>query len=181
MPQGEELSQQNEELQQQAQELERQSEELQRQARELQALNQELNQKEGMLTTLLGCLAGARDEPQMLEQICRALLELVGPSGGIASVLERNGDDLVLRMQAGSAKLSEVRRTFAQSFAAVVLEHDRTAFVDDLAARPDLSVPIAAPQRFRSVLATPLRMNGKHLGTVNVYSFEPRKWTTQQF
>jgi len=179
--QGEELGRQNEELQQQTEELERQSEELQRQAEELQTLNQELNQKEGMLTTLLDCLAGARDEPQMLEQVCRALLDLVGPSGGIAAVLERAGDEIVLRMQAGAAKLSEAPRPFAPSLASVVLEHDRTAFVDDLAARPDLSVPIAAQQRFRSVLATPLRLNGKHLGTVNIYSFEPRKWTTQQF
>lgn len=179
--QGEELGRQNEELQQQAEELEQQSEELQRQAQELQGLNQELNQKEGMLTKLLGCLAGARDEPQMLAQVCQALLDLVGPSGGIAAVLERTKNELVLRRQAGSAKLSEARRPFMQSFAAVVLEHDRTAFVDDLAARSDLSVPIAEQRCFRSVLATPLRLNGKHLGTVNVYSFEPRKWTHQQF
>lgn len=179
--QGEELAQQNEELQQRAEELERQSEELQRQAEELQAVNLELNHKEGMLTTLLGCLSGARNEPQILEQVCRALLDLIGPSGAIAAVLERAGDELVLRMQAGSSKLSEARRPFARSVAAVVLEHDRTAFVDDLAARPDLSAPMAAQHRFRSVLATPLRLNGRHLGTVNVYSLEPRKWTSQQF
>ena len=179
--QGGELGRQNEELQQQAEELEQQSQELQRQAEELQSLNQELNQKEGMLTTLLSCLAGTGDEAQMLEQVCRALLDLVGPSGGIAAVLERAGDELVLRMQTGSSSLGEARRPFAHSFAAVVLEHDRTAFVDDLAARPDLSVPVATQQRFRSVLATPLRLNGTHLGTVNIYSFEPRKWTTQEF
>ena len=70
--QGEELSRQYEELQRQAEELERQSGELQRQAEELQVVNQQLQQKEEMLLTLLGCLAGAQDEAQMLEQVCRS-------------------------------------------------------------------------------------------------------------
>lgn len=179
--QGDELGRQNEELQQQAEELERQSEEVQRQAEELQTLNQELNQKETMLTTLLGSLAGTTNERQMLERVCQALLDLLGASGMVAAVLERSGDELVVRTQTGSAKLSETRRPFAHSFAEVVVQHDRTAFVDDLSARPDLLVPHPVGHDFRSVLATPLRLQGKPVGVVKVYSFETRKWTTQQF
>jgi len=179
--QGEELGRQNEELQQQAGELEGQSEELQRQGEELRVVNDELSQKEGMLTILLDSLAGAPDEPQMLERVCRALLELAGPSGMAAAVLERAGDELVLLTQDGCAKLDSARRPFAGSFAAVVMEHNRTACVDDLGARPDLSVFQPPDQPFRSVLATPLRLRGKTLGVVEVCSCEPRKWSTQQF
>ncbi len=87
----------------------------------------------------------------------------------------------MLRTQAGSTRLAETRRRFAGSFASIVMEHDRTAFVDDLLARPDLSLaqPIEPP--FRSVLATPLRLHGKPSGVVKIYSLEPRKWTSQQF
>ena len=99
----------------------------------------------------------------------------------MAAVLERDGDELVVRTQAGCAPLAESRRLFCGSFAAVVMEHDRTAFVDDLLARPDLSLPQAADERFRSVLATPLRLNGEPLGVVKVYGFEARKWSKQQF
>lgn len=186
--QAEELLQQNEELQQQSEELGRQNEELhqqadelERQSEELRVVNQELNQKESMLMTVLGCLAGAQNEPQMLQQVCQALLDLIGPSGTVAAVLERAEDQLVLRTQAGSTKLSEGRRHFCGSFSAVVMEHNRTAFVDDLSARPDLSVPQTADHRFQSVLATPLRLHGEPLGVVKVYSFEKRKWTSQQF
>lgn len=179
--QAEELGQQNEELQQQAEELERQAEELQRQACELKNVNRELNQKEGMLTTLLGSLAGAKDESRMLEQVCRALLDLVGPAGTVAAVLELAGDELVLRTQAGSPRLSEARRPFARSFAAVVLEHGCTAFVDDLSVRPDLALPQPSGAIFRSILATPIQVHGKKVGVVKVYSVEARHWTSQHF
>lgn len=179
--QGEELGRQNEELQQQAEELERQSEELQRQTQELHGLNQQLNQREGMLQTLLGCLGGAQGEQEMLEQVCRLLIDLVGQSGCVAAVLQRVDDELVLLTQAGAVRLSESPRAFAGSFSAIVMEHDRTAFVDDLSARADLSVPQPDGRPFRSVLATPLRLHGKPLGVVKLYAFEPRKWTAEQF
>lgn len=179
--QGEELSRQNEELLQQGEELERQSEEMQHQAWDLQAMNQELNQREAMLQTVLGCVAGAQDERQMLGQVCHALLELIGPSGTVAAVLERVGEELVVRTQVGSTTLTESRRPFAGSFAAVVMEHQRTAFIDDLAARPDLSVPQPPHCVFRSVLATPLRAQSGPIGVVKVYSLQPQKWTAQQF
>ncbi len=84
--QGEELGCQNEELHQQAEELERQAEELRLQAVELQAVNEELNQRENMLQKLLGCLAGAQDERQMMAQVCQALIELIGEPGTVAMV-----------------------------------------------------------------------------------------------
>ncbi len=179
--QGEELARQNEELLQQAEELDRQSEELQTQARELQAANQELNHRQSMLQTLLGSLGGAPDEHQMLERVCQALVALIGQPGAVAAMLERVGDELVLRTQSGSPKLTDVRRPFARSFAALVLEHNRTAFVDDLLARPDLVVPQPAGCAFRSVLAAPLRLDGKPLGVVKIYAAAPGTWTGEQF
>ncbi len=179
--QGEELARQNEELVQQTDELDRQSEELQTQARELRTANQELNQRESMLQTILGCLGEVPDEHQMLERVCQALVALIGQPGTVAAMLERVEDELVLRTQAGSPRLIDVRRPLAGSFSAVVLEHDRTAFVDDLLARPDLVVPQPAGCAFRSVLATPLRLDGKSLGVVKIYSAAPAKWTAEQF
>jgi signal transduction histidine kinase len=186
--QSEELTQQNEELQQQGEELARQNEELlqqaeelDRQSEELQTANQELSHRQSMLQTLLGCLGEAPDEPQMLERVCQALVALIGPPGAVAAMLERKGDELVLRTQAGSPKLTEARRPFAGSFAALVLEHNRTAFVDDLLARPDLVVPQPADGVFRSVLAAPLRLDGKPLGVVKIYAAAPATWTAEQF
>jgi signal transduction histidine kinase len=179
--QGEELACQNEELQNQTEELERQSDELQQQAQELQTANVEIGQRERMLQTILGCVAGVQDEREMLNRVCRALIDLLGPSCAAAAVIERDGDDLVVRTQAGSAELTLTRWPLASSFTSVVLHHDRTAFVDDLAARPDFGVPETSGRSFRSVLATPLRVNGKSVGAVKAYSFAPRQWSTQQF
>lgn len=179
--QGEELSRQNEELSQQADELERQTEELQHQAFNLGVMNQELNQREAMLETVLGCVAGVQDEHQMLSQVCHALLELIGPSAVSAAVLERVGEELVVRTQVGDARLSELRSPFAGSFAALVMERQHTGFIDDLAARPDLKVPQPLHNEFRSVLATPLRMRGEPMGVVKVYSSNPQQWSSQQF
>lgn len=179
--QSEELGRQNEEMAQQAEELEQQSEELQRQSRQLLAANHELNQREAMLQTLLGSLGEVQDERQMLERVCQALNDLIGQPGTVAAVMEQLDDTLVLQTQSGTTPLTQKQRPFAGSFAAVVMEHNRTAFVDDLSAHPDLDVPQPAERVFRSVLATPLRLHGKPIGVVKICSLDPQKWTTRHF
>ena len=179
--QSEELGRQNEELQQQAEELDRQAEALHSQAQELELANRELNQREAMLQTVLRCVAGTRNEQQMMDQVCRALVELIGEPATVAAVLEKHGEELVLRTQSGRVRLSDQRRPYAESFARIVMEHNRTAFVDDLAARPDLKMQQPAGRQFRSVLATPLCHGGKPIGVVKVYSENPQKWTREQF
>lgn len=179
--QGEELGRQNEELHQQADELDRQAEELQGQAQQLQTAIHELNKREGMLQTVLQCVSGTQSERQMMDQVCRALADIIGAPAAVATVLERSDGELIMRTQFGRSRLRDEKQPYAGSFAEIVMAHDRTAFVDDLAARPDLRVPQPDVGSFRSVLATPLRRYGKPIGVVKVYSVEPQRWTAEQF
>jgi signal transduction histidine kinase len=177
---NEEINQQNEELQHQGEELQQQGEELQSQADALQTLNAELQQREAMLQALLSSLAAPGDEAAILKRICGSLLDLFAGRGQAACVIEHVGEDLVLRTQAGMTDLARPRWPLANSFAAVVNQECRTAYVDDLHTRPDL-VTAQSGQGFRSILGTPLKLGGRCSGAVEVYSHEPRHWTTDDF
>jgi signal transduction histidine kinase len=179
--QSEEMAQQNEELQQQSEELAQQNEEMQVQSEQLLSTNAELNQREAMLQSILGAFRETSDEGKLLTSICQSLVDLLQGAAAAGAVVEKVDDDLVLRAQARLEDLAEKSWPFDRSFAAIVMEQDRTAFVDDLDARPDLSVARPTGRRFRSTLATPLRLNGRPAGAVKVYSEVPRSWTTEDF
>jgi len=176
--QGEELAQQNEELQTQGEELAHQNEELQAQTEETHGANLELEHREGMLRMLLESLRAGGDQ-EALDGICASALHLL-EGGASVGVVERVGEELRLRAQAGE-KLKETPFPFARSFAAIVMETGRTAYVDDLAARPDLIVPGREVVPFRSLLAAPLRVHARTIGAIEIYSEHPRGWTAEQF
>ncbi|HEY9249659.1 MAG TPA: ATP-binding protein, partial [Rariglobus sp.] len=115
------------------------------------------------------------------ERICHLLLSLLGEAASAAVVLEKEGPDLVVRAQAGPIGMPTHRWAFDRSFAAVVMGHDRTAFVPDLHRRPDLEGAQTADSQFRSVLATPLRIAGKPAGVVKVYSNQEHEWSKEHF
>jgi signal transduction histidine kinase len=178
--QAEELTEQNEILQQQGEELQSQSEELEAQAEELQTVNAELTQRESLLQALLESLRVTGGERPVLERICQTLTELFeGAEGG--AVVEKVGEEVRVRASVGLRLLGHERWPFEKSFAAVVMAHDRTASVEDLAARPDIIVPEPGRRRFSSILAAPLRLVGRPAGTVEIYSRTPRQWTTEEF
>ncbi len=179
--QHEELARHNEEFQTQAEELEQQSEELQAQAEELQTANQELNHREALLQTILASLRQVSDERQLMERVCDALKSLLGESIAAAALVEREGDQLVVRTQSGIAALVRDRWPFSNSFASVIMDSGQTGYVEDLANRPDLIIPEAKCQAFSSILATPVRVNGQPAGSVEAYSIQPRHWTKQDF
>lgn len=179
--QAEELNQQNEEMQQQSEELEQQSEELQTQAEELRATNDELNQREAMLAAVLDSLHGAHDEQQAMAGICHSLVPLLAGQATAAAVVEQVGQEFVVRMHTNLGELAHERWPAGNSFAQLVMERGQTGYIDDLAARPDLTIPHSKRQRFRSILATPLRVHGQYIGAVEAYSAEPRHWTTEHF
>ncbi len=186
--QGEELNQQNEELQQQAGELNQQNAELQQsteavsqQAEELQEVNKELNARESLLRGIISVLGEAGDETQLLRKVCEALMVMSGQSVMGAAVVERVGDRLVVRMHVGAETLRHSEWEYKNSFASVVIEENRTAFVDDLERRPDLIVPQPEGRKVRSLLATPLKLKGKCVGVVEVYRDQPREWTRDEF
>lgn len=180
--QAEELHQQNEEIQQQTEELQEQTEELQSQADDLHQLNDELAKRQAMLEIMLGSLPDPRSEQALPERICRSLLELF--DGAVAAaILERQEDKLTALAQAGLGDGPVEALPYASSLAAIIAAHDRTAFVADLAQRPDLVAPRPAGGEgaFRSLLATPLRTPSGIVGSVEVYSDRPRDWTAQHF
>jgi signal transduction histidine kinase len=178
--QSEEVAQQNEELQQQSEELQHQSEELQAQSEELQVANTELTEREAMLRKLLESLRFHGGNCEALEAICHSALELLGGVAAAAALVERYEDQLLVRAQAGLS-CEDVSMPFDGSFAAVVVEQGRTAYIADLKARPDLIAARFNGRPFRSVLAAPLRVRGAAVGAVELFSEEPMQWTTEHF
>lgn len=190
----EEVVQQNEELQQQAEELERQGEELRQQAEELEqqtvelhAANDELTRRERGLQTLLESARWLRpdlSERDIMSAICQAAVQVM-EEGVIASAVVHNvGGSLALRGHFGFGVHGTLREEipFHQTFAHLVMEQRRTAFIADLLTRPDLAVAQpAAGRAFRSILATPLIIEGRMVGAVEVYSQQPREWTDGEF
>ena len=179
--QNEELQQQSEELSQQNEELRQQEEKLHAQAEELRTMNEELGNRESMLQTILMSLRGTHGEREIVGRVCQSLLQLLGPAASGAAVVERVESEVVLHAHAGLGEGVQDHWPFERSFAAVVIAQNRTAYVDDLSARPDFIVPRPQGRVFRSILAAPLWLNGVPSGAVEVYSTEPRKWTNEEF
>lgn len=178
--QNEELQSQSEELQQQNEEIQQQAEELQAQSEELQITTQESLKRQAILQALLDSL-NTEDSGDLPEHVCQLLMALLGDVASAAVVLEQEGDDLVVLAQAGPVGLPTRRWAFENSFASVVMTHDRTAFVRDLQLRPDLKGSQSTERIFRSVLATPLRVGGKPAGVIKVFALSPHDWTKEQF
>jgi len=182
--QAEELSQQNEELRSQGEELEQQAEELTAQAEELQAANEELAQREQMLRSLLDAAGALSGDGEVLEAVCEQSLHLLGEHVSAAAIVEARQDLLHLHAQVGlkTNGSGPACRPLAGSLARLVIEQDRTAALDDLALRSDLvfpEPPTGPP--FRSVLATPLRVDKRTVGAIEFYCSQSRPWTEDQF
>ncbi len=179
--QNEELQSQSEELAQQNEEIQQQSEELQLQSEELRLSNAEATKRQAILQAMLESLQ-SDGSPDLPERICHLLISLLGTDASAAVVLEKEGSDLVVLAQAGPISLPTRRWPFDRSFAAVVMGTDRTACVPDLLLRPDLEgAQTSDSLKFRSVLATPLRLAGRPAGVVKVYSNHRHEWTVEQF
>jgi signal transduction histidine kinase len=175
----EEIARQNEELQSQTEELERQTE-------ELRVGNEELARRE---TTLEGLLSLSRSlvaemgESAMMDQICQSLAELINGTGLATAIIEVHGDEVAVICHHGFGEggIASEHMPLRNSFASLIVERGRTGFIEDLAARPDLTVPQPKDgQGVKSVLSSPLRVRGRGVGTIEVYSREPRKWTEAQ-
>ena len=105
----------------------------------------------------------------MLERDLRG----VGPAGHNLpiAVLEKHGDELVVLCHHGFGPEGWRRSAaLAESFSSLVMSRGQTGFLEDLALRPDLVVPRPRHgEPIRSVLAAPLRVHGRCVGTVEVY------------
>jgi PAS domain S-box-containing protein len=175
----EEVTRQNEELQSQTEELERQSE-------ELRVANEELAQRERMLETLLDlsrAMHVGMTENDAMERICETLGQLVNGPGTAAAILLRGAGGMRVRCHYGfgAAGLVEDFIEMPRSFATLVLEAGRTGYLEDLSLRPELKIPQpASGEQMVAVLATPLVVQGRPIGTLEVYNRQPRTWSDQQ-
>lgn len=181
--QNEELSQQAEELAQQSEEMSEQNEELQTQSEEIQALNADLGQREKMLQTLLDSARLPVGEQEVMVKICQAAREMIGqPATGVV-VCEQQGDELRILAFAGFDG-SSVPGSWpvTGSFVELVIRENHTASLEDTSLRSDLiNLSVPGRQRFAAVLSSPLRVKGKPIGAVSIYSSKVERWTEGQF
>ncbi|MBI1853444.1 MAG: response regulator [Planctomycetes bacterium] len=170
----------NAELESQSEELRATNEELERQSEELRVANEELANRERMLEQLLELSRSltvelSRDET--LKKVCETLGLLTG--GAAATIVEKRGDDLVVVCHHGFGPqgLESATVPFARSFTSLILSVGQTGYLKDLSLRPDLAVPQKkGGPPLRSILASPLRVHGKCVGAIEVYSHDPKQW-----
>jgi PAS domain S-box-containing protein len=172
------IATQNEELQAKTEELERQGE-------ELRVTNEELEMRERMLEQLLQLshsLTAELTRPQLTARLCEAASALLNVPGADAAILERHGSKMQVFTCNGSGETMQTDPIpWESSLAQLVMERDQTAYIEDLARRTDLHLPQSKDDRpIRSALATPLRINGKAIGTIEVYSPSPRNWSRKE-
>jgi signal transduction histidine kinase/CheY-like chemotaxis protein len=174
-----EVARQNEELQSQTEELERQGE-------ELRIANEELARREKMLEALLDLsrsLSTHLSREQTLSRICDALRQLVDGDASAAAILLRDKGRLRVLCHSGFGPggIEEEILWPEKSFASLIIEQGRTGYVEDLEQRPDLIVPQPqGAERIRSVLAAPVRVRERSIGTLEIYSSERRGWNESQ-
>jgi len=179
--QTEELAQHNEEIQQQAEEVQQQAEEIQAQAEELQHANTELTKREQIMELLVGSLAPENEDTDLPNRICRPVMALFGGKAVAVAVWEAaEGGGMTLLAGAGLGTDPQPPR-LDNSLAGVVMQHNKTAFVEDFALRPDLFVVGAMDRTFCSALAAPLRSGSTAIGALEVYADRPQLWTAYEF
>lgn len=175
----EEIARQNEELQSQTEELERQSE-------ELRVSNEELARRERTLEILLSLSRALHTDMsagEIMDRICETLGLLIdGPSA--ASAILRKTDssvEVLCHHGFGSGDIRQSQFSPERSFATLILARDRTGYIEDLSLRPDLATPQPNDgDPMVAVLATPLRIRGRGIGSLEVYSRNKTQWRDDQ-
>ena len=184
-----ELAQREEEIARQNQEMQSQTEELERQSEELRVANEELAQRERMLETLLDlsrALTVELTQGQIMDRICETLWHLVNGSSTATAILLRDPDqpdqlEVMCDHGFGAAGVKGQKFSITGSFAQLVLSQLRTGYVEDLTLRPDLHVPRPTEgEPIRSIMAAPLMVRGKAVGTLEIYSRDKRTWSDEQ-
>lgn len=181
--QAEELAEQSEELAQQNEEIQSQSEEMERQNEELRQANDELERRESLLELFLGHARRPQAEDRSLDEVCRTMLHVLGEPAISFVVLERREGILEVTSSAGpeGATLVANQIPFAGSIAELVMAEGRTAYIDDLAARPDIAVPALLGTVAKSALAAPIYARGRACGAVVACGDEACHWSQEQF
>lgn len=179
-----ELSQREEEIVRQNEELQSQTEELERQSEELRVTNEELASREKMLEQMLELarsLTSELNRDEMLRKICEALGVLT--EGLPSAILEKHDDVLTIPCHHafGPDGLESESIPFSRSFTSLIMSLGQTGFLEDAKLRPELILPTPrGGDPPRSVLAAPLRVHGRCVGAIEVYSRTPQSWSELQ-
>ena len=179
----EQIQTQNERLQVQFGELTQRNEKLTEQSEEIRALSVELSHREGLLQTLLDAMRLPHSEQGVLNEICRAGMQLFGDLAAAVVVYEKQDGHLVTRATVGVDNDSVPRsRPAEHTFAELVIRGNRTACLNDVSLRPDLSVlDVPGHPAFGAVICAPMRKAGIASGAVAIYSRQKHEWTAEQF
>ncbi len=183
LQQNEEIKAQAEELAEQNEEIEAQSEEVTRQNEDLVDLNTRLSGREEILEGLIKSFRQNHSTAEMLAELCKRALSIIGAPATSVGILEQNGGQMELASQALAAGEPSLPRAWplSNSIASVVLRENRTAYVSDLSQRPDLSEPFGNDRTVHSMLATPLSHKRGPAGLLVACSPEVAHWTEEQF
>jgi len=176
-----EVGQREEEIVRQNEELQSQTEELERQTEELRVTNEELSTWEKRLEQLLELsrtLTATTERHEVFTRICESLGTLIETHS--ASLMLREGDELKIHCHHGMGPDGPQSRSipYAGSFSGQIMLLGQTGYVEDIRLRPDLRIPQPLHgAEFRAVLATPLRVDGRIVGTIEAYFPTPRAWS----
>ncbi len=181
---NDELQQREEEVVRQNEELQSQAEELERQTEELRLTNEELASRERALEQLLELARSMTVElsrSQTMDKICEALGTL--SDGNASAILFKKGGELeiVCHHGFGHADVQAKFIPYSDSFASLIMSMGQTGYLEDVRLRPELVLP--APKEgepFISVISTPLRQQGRVVGTIELLSRQPRTWEPSQ-
>ena len=180
---NQELGQREEEIVRQNEELQSQTEELERQSEELRLTNEELAAREKGLEQLLELSRSitvelSRDD--VMDKVCAALGILTETAA--AAVLEKRGESMVITCHYGFGDGPDVESIpVSEAFGSLALSMGQTAYIENLAQRPDLRVPQRpGMEPFVSVLAAPVRVGAQAVATLEVYALTPLAWTDAQ-
>lgn len=179
--QNEEIKIQAEELASQNEEIESQAEEAARQNEELIEINDRLLRREGILQNLL---RSSRSAPSLetVQEVCERALAVVGLPANAVILLHQHGEDrLKVKAQIGFPESLPTEWMIEGSVAKIVLAEEKTAYVSDLTARPDLAAPFGENPPFRSILATPVRFAEETTGILAVAAVDAGHWSDEQF
>jgi PAS domain S-box-containing protein len=178
-----ELSQQNQEIARQNEEMQSQAAELERQNEKLHQINDTLGRREDLLQVLLDLARKPATGDRSLHEMCRQMISVIGAPAISIALLERQGDELVVSACAGPEGASELQSvwSYAGSVAELVIRERCAACIDDLAARPGITVPCHRGTTVRSALAAPLLSGNASTGAVVICGSEVHHWTDEQF
>lgn len=145
-----------------------------------------LQAKAAMLERLVDlgqALAGHLDEGKVLETALVGVRDVLGAQWCVLRLLDGETGELVLKASSGmSAELQEraARARPEGSLLGEALRREEPVAVDDTAAAgPGMQLPYYAPE-VRAMAVAPVRTGGKILGTLKVYSPEPKRWSKEE-